>query len=408
MLRIARTIAPSFVMVLVAAFLVTPARAEVTSGNDRGVFANADWSWTDQATGSTGYRTIQGSGPRDPSLDPALVSAFGSDYIVKTCPDGTQGMRIVDVEGEGPGNVTVEPAMSGARLEATLDLTTVRTDTCAGTTKTTRNRDARIAVGLSPDGPVRTETSLWSQLVPSISLGRSHVRAVVREGTGWMRFGDRLLRPGWAEFGRIHGVWHVNARADAPVLMALHANRALTTGATDRGSELRAVGTFERYDARSMAVAFVDVLTLPDGTPSVLAAIYRSRAVTCADGSEGSVETLRSAETPGTLRMGAHYRSAEAFATIDLEVVRSNGCTGTARTWTEPGVPVSLTLGAGGPVITGSESIALRTPSMQNAFVRERMRARSAVGSLTIGAVTRETTSGWVGQTWWWIHGVDT
>ena len=405
----ARGIAVPFVTVVVAALVIpaTPARPEVTGSNDHGVFANADWNWTDQATGATGYRMIQGSGPADPSLGPALVSAFGSDFLPQTCPDGTEGLRIVDVGAEGPGRVTVAPAMSGARLVATLDLTTVRTDTCTGTTKTSRTHDTVIALALSADGPVRTEASLWFQLVPSVSFGRSHVRAAMRDGVGWMQLGDRRLRPGWAEFGRIHGAWHVTERDDASVLMALHGDRALATAVADRGSELRAVGTWERYGRRSMAVAVVDVLTLPDGTPSILVGIQRSRTVTCPDGSEAAVETQWLAETPGTLRIGGHLGSADARTTIDLPAVRHDGCTGETRTWTETGLEVSLSLRADGPAMMGRERLALRTPSLQNSFVSMLLRARPGSGSILIGDLERATTSGWIGRSSWSIHGVN-
>ncbi|MGE5226521.1 MAG: hypothetical protein ACM3OO_06555 [Planctomycetaceae bacterium] len=389
-MRLVRSV---WIVLLVSAFTLpaVPAGAGgIDRGNDRGVFVNAGWDVVDPETGTDAYLVVEASAPADPRAPGTIVSVFGSSYRIVDC-DGFEALWSRDVGAEGTGSVVVAPRLSRGTLVASLDLTISVRDPCAGTTTERVRHDVPIRLALRPTGPVRHDSGGSSQLLPSLSLAHQHIQVRVRAAAGPVVVGASRVGSGWGEFGRIHGVWQVRARSDAPAILLQMRSRV--AAATQHERVRFASATDERYGRRSLRFLEVDAVRSSDGTPVVSVWSYRSRTLACPDGSEATLDTTMSGDAPGRLRFAGHFASVSASAMLELMVVRANGCTGGVVERTIGAVPVTLSIAADGPFVMTSEWITLRTPSEADARVWTGTRSRSASGSFTVGGTLHAPTT---------------
>ena len=395
-MRLVRSV---WIVLLVSAFGLPPVPASaggIDRGNDRGIFVSAGWDVVDPETGTDSYLVIEASAPADPRAPGTIVSVFGSAYRIVEC-DGVEELWARDVGAEGTGSVVVTPRLSRGTLVASLDMTISVRDPCAGTTTERVRHDVPIRLALRPTGPVRHDSGGSSQLLPSLSLAHQRIQVRVRAAAGPVVVGASRVPSGWGEFGRIHGVWQVRARSDAPMIVMQM--RSKLAAATQHERVRFASATDERYGRRSLRFLEVDAVRSGDGTEVVSVWSYRSRSLECPDGGEATLDTTMSGEAQGRLRSTGHFASTSASATLEMLVVRANGCTGRAVERTLEAVPVTLSIAADGPFVMASEWITLRTPSETDARVWTGTRSRSASGSFTVGSTLyAPTTWGAIGE----------
>ncbi len=395
-MRLVRSV---WIALLVSALALPTAPAiagGIARGNDRGIFVNAGWDVIDPETGTDTFLVVEGSGPAYPRAPGTIVSVYGSSYRIVEC-EGVEELWVRDVGAEGTGSVVVAPQLTRGTLVASLDLTISVRDPCAGTVTERIRHDVPIRLALQPTGPVRHDSGGSSQLLPSLSLAHQRIQVRVRAAAGPVVVGASRVPSGWGEFGRIHGVWQVRARSDAPMILMQMQARA--EAATQHERVRFASATDERYGRESLRFLEVDAVRSADRAGVVSVWSYRLRTLSCPDGSEAALETSVSGEAPGALRIGGHLGSASASATLDLLVVRMNGCTGRSVEQTLEAVPVTLSIAADGPMVFAAEWITLRTPGETSARVWTGTRARSASGSFTVGETLHEpTTWGVIGE----------
>lgn len=339
---------------------------------------------------------IETSGPLDGD---ATVSYAASASVPVRCAGGQAGVQMVEASGDTSGSLAVARNLSGATLEATVPVETVRTTLCGDDVSTTaHSATTRMWFALSGVGSRWTETSGSYVKVPSAETSMEHARSIGRDAAGSFHVGPTEHPLVFGDFGRITGVWHLrNANVGMRLLVPPDALRALVR--TSTGRMQRASALWEHASGTGYQGLLVGADHTVGGETLVYATGYVARTITCADGSRALLEVIRDGEGPGRLDVSGHHAAARASGQVRMITTSQNGCTGQTST-TVSQIGVSLELHATGDERHSGEWVALHNPPGGPRRVSTRWSARAAAGLVRAGQITHDGT-GMIGTLSW-------
>lgn len=158
--------------------------------------------------------------------------------------------------------------------------------------------------------------------------------------------------------------------------------------------ELAAYGESITYDAKGNE-QYLHILAIRSTSGvSIGADGYAQTPLTCEDGSTVDATTTFSGSGPGTMTLSGPLDQATVSASLDLTYEVLFGCPETAgETIVVPDQPVALVLHQVGSTLRTRSIARLRIPGERNDSYMERQEIHNAVGDITIGDITRPTTS---------------
>lgn len=298
---------------------------------------------------------------------------------VGECPDGspeTTATISSDQDATQPGPVTldIDRRLRTAHGEAVVDLVLTKTDGCGAPEVVTALPAQLVTIDVTGTS-VRFRTGIrGSVAAPGGSSAQSTVD-LSRDGVGTASVGG-LVDAGGAAFLR-YAVERSRTQGLPPEVPA---NAAPSGGLGAEGRFVRTVGSPGEVGAVVDDVVVTATIDPPPArTETVRADVIRTTWVACPGGTVGAQAEFLFGQGPGAVTIPRTLAGATASATLSLEHVTVDGCTG-AETSDVVTVPVSLTLVAAGPAVRVRDVRFQVTPGEGRETTRSVYTARDASG----------------------------
>jgi hypothetical protein len=144
--------------------------------------------------------------------DPVLVYSH-SDFVAVTCGDGSDGLVGTSREGqaEHPAFAFDPQKVAYARASATIEVTDLDVDTCAGSAVATGSATISVSLDLTGSGPIVRDSTIFKSGLPGLFLQRWPEQLRFRNAAGSITVdGVSTAIPAANGFiGYSHGVNHV-------------------------------------------------------------------------------------------------------------------------------------------------------------------------------------------------------
>lgn len=306
------------------------------------------------------------------------------------CPDGnpeTSATLTTEQDATQPGPITldIDRRLRTAHGEAVVGLVLTEINGCGAQEVTTVLPAQRVSIDVTGTS-VRFRTGIRG----SVSTpGATSVQSTVdlsRDGVGTASVGG-LVDAGGAAFLR-YAVERSRTQGQLPEVPA---NVAPSGGLGAEGRFVRVAGTPEEVGAVVDDVVVSATIDAPPAkTATVRADVIRTTWVACPGASVGAQTEFFLGQGPGAVTIPRTLATATANATLALEHVTVDGCTG-AETSDVVTLPVALALVATGPAVRVRDVRFQVTPGEGREATRSVYTARDAAGpgsTVRIGDVT--------------------